>query len=107
MKAMVLNKLVPLLENPDPLELMNVPAPIPGDRELLLKVAACGVCHTELDEIEGRTPPPSLPLIPGHQVVGFIEQVGKKGHPVKSRRAGRSRLDIHLLREMRLLPVRS
>ena len=78
MKAMVLNKLVPLLENPHPLGLMNVPVPIPGDRELLLRVAACGVCHTELDEIEGRTPPPSLPLIPGHQVVGFIDQIGSQ-----------------------------
>jgi propanol-preferring alcohol dehydrogenase len=38
----------------------------------LLKVSACGVCHTELDEIEGRTPPPSLPVIPGHQVVGTV-----------------------------------
>jgi propanol-preferring alcohol dehydrogenase len=38
----------------------------------LIKISACGVCHTELDEIEGRTPPPALPVIPGHQVVGRI-----------------------------------
>ena len=78
MQAMVLKKLAPLQENPLPLEPLNVPVPVPGDRELRLKVAACGVCHTELDEIEGRTPPPKLPVIPGHQVVGFIDQVGKQ-----------------------------
>ncbi|MBW2153231.1 MAG: zinc-dependent alcohol dehydrogenase family protein, partial [Deltaproteobacteria bacterium] len=40
-------------------------------------VTACGVCHTELDEIEGRTPPPALPVIPGHQIVGRVVQTGK------------------------------
>jgi propanol-preferring alcohol dehydrogenase len=44
--------------------------------EILIKVSACGVCHTELDEIEGRTPPPHLPVIPGHQVVGTVVSVG-------------------------------
>jgi propanol-preferring alcohol dehydrogenase len=46
--------------------------------EILVRVTVCGVCHTELDEIEGRTPPPNLPLIPGHQVVGRIEARGEK-----------------------------
>lgn len=78
MRAMVLNKLAPLHENPHPLELMSLPVPVLGDRDLLLKVAVCGVCHTELDEIEGRTPPSKLPLIPGHQVVGTIEQTGRE-----------------------------
>jgi len=78
MKAMLLKKLVPLLENPHPLELMDVPVPTPADRDLLIRVAVCGVCHTELDEIEGRTPPMKLPLIPGHQVVGTIEQTGRE-----------------------------
>jgi len=40
-------------------------------------VAACGVCHTEIDEIEGRTPPPRLPVVPGHQIVGRIVEKGK------------------------------
>lgn len=48
--------------------------PEPGEGELLLKVSACGVCHTEIDEIEGRTPPPVYPVIPGHQVIGVIEE---------------------------------
>ena len=38
-------------------------------------MSACGVCHTELDEIEGRTPP-GLPVVPGHQVVGRVESRG-------------------------------
>jgi propanol-preferring alcohol dehydrogenase len=50
----------------------EIPVPRPGDRELLLRVHACGVCHTEIDEIEGRTPPARLPMIPGHQVVGTV-----------------------------------
>jgi propanol-preferring alcohol dehydrogenase len=76
MKAMVLKNLGDLHENKTPLELANLPVPVPGNGELLIKVAACGVCHTELDEIEGRTPPPELPLILGHQVVGFVHAVG-------------------------------
>ena len=44
----------------------------------MIRVSACGVCHTELDEIEGRTPPPELPVVPGHQVVGRVEQNGGK-----------------------------
>lgn len=73
MKAMVLSKLSHLAENPKPLELKKMPMPVPNAGEVLLKVSVCGVCHTELDEIEGRTPPPSLPVVPGHQVVGIIE----------------------------------
>ncbi|HVY54181.1 MAG TPA: zinc-dependent alcohol dehydrogenase family protein, partial [Thermodesulfobacteriota bacterium] len=44
--------------------------------EVLIRLSACGVCHTELDEIEGRTPPPRLPVIPGHQAVGIVEDTG-------------------------------
>ncbi len=76
MKAMVLRELCRLTENPTPLELMELPEPTPADEEILIKVSACGVCHTELDEIEGRTPPPRLPIILGHQVVGRVAAVG-------------------------------
>ncbi len=72
MKAMLLRQLTQLRENPAPLEPAEVPDPRPGPGEVLIEVAACGVCHTELDEIEGRTPPPRLPVIPGHQVVGRV-----------------------------------
>jgi propanol-preferring alcohol dehydrogenase len=77
MKAMILSKLGPLDKNPAPLTLGEVPEPIPNDNEVLIKVSVCGVCHTELDEIEGRTPPPRLPVILGHQVVGKVAAAGR------------------------------
>jgi propanol-preferring alcohol dehydrogenase len=76
MKAMVLNTICSLREIKHPLQLVEIPMPVPADHEILVRVAACGVCHTELDEIEGRTPPPHLPVIPGHQVVGVVEKLG-------------------------------
>ncbi|MGR9000223.1 MAG: zinc-dependent alcohol dehydrogenase family protein [Gammaproteobacteria bacterium] len=78
MKAMVLKRLCNLKENQTPLELMELPVPVAGEKEILLKVLTCGVCHTELDEIEGRTPPPRLPVVLGHQVIGRVEAVGSQ-----------------------------
>jgi len=83
MKAMVMTKICDLRENIIPLELRDVPKPRPAENELLLKVLTCGVCHTELDEIEGRTPPARLPVILGHQVVGRVEQAGGKAGQFK------------------------
>jgi propanol-preferring alcohol dehydrogenase len=76
MKAMELRKLGNLADVPEPLQLVELPEPVPGEGQVLLKVSACGVCHTELDEIEGRTPPPQLPVILGHQVIGRVEGWG-------------------------------
>lgn len=73
---MLLKKIVSLSENSAPLELAGVPIPSPESGEILIQVKSCGVCHTEMDEIEGRTPPPELPVIPGHQVVGEVEETG-------------------------------
>jgi len=78
MKAMVLNRVCSLVENKSPLEMADLPDPVPGDREVLVKVLTCGVCHTELDEIEGRTPPPRFPVVLGHEVVGRVEDRGKE-----------------------------
>lgn len=78
MKAMLLEQIAHLKDNPRPLALHQTSTPKPGPDEVLIKVSACGVCHTELDEIEGRTPPPRLPVILGHQVVG--EVVGRGNH---------------------------
>ena len=78
MKAMILKKLTDLEKNPAPLEMTDLPIPKPAEREILVKVTACGVCHTELDEIEGRTPPPKLPVVLGHQVVGRVVELGEK-----------------------------
>ncbi|MCL4529594.1 MAG: alcohol dehydrogenase catalytic domain-containing protein, partial [Chloroflexi bacterium] len=72
MKAMLLREIASLAKNPKPLTLDNLPEPKIGEGEILIRVTACGVCHTELDEIEGRTPPPRLPVVLGHQVVGTI-----------------------------------
>ncbi len=76
MKAMILDRLCRLDENPTPLQLVNLPEPVPGEHEILIRISACGVCHTELDEIEGRTPPPRLPVVLGHQVVGRVAALG-------------------------------
>ena len=73
---MVLASLGSMDANPEPLRLAEVPKPVPAAGEVLVKVSTCGVCHTELDEIEGRTPPPRLPVIPGHQAVGRIAALG-------------------------------
>jgi propanol-preferring alcohol dehydrogenase len=78
LKAMVLNKLCNLKKNEQPLELIEIPVPKPKVKEVLIKISACGVCHTELDEIEGRTPPPRLPIVLGHQVVGKVVETGRK-----------------------------
>lgn len=82
MKAMVLQQLGDLATHPTPLSLQHIPEPIPAEGEILIKVSTCGVCHTELDEIEGRTPPPELPVILGHQAVGTIEEGPQKGQRV-------------------------
>jgi propanol-preferring alcohol dehydrogenase len=63
--------------------LADLPVPDPQEREILVKVAVCGVCHTELDEIEGRTPPTKIPIIPGHQVVGRVEKRGRGAEKFK------------------------
>lgn len=77
MKAMVLEGISSFSENKTPLILRDMPLPEPANGEMLIRVSACGVCHTELDEIEGRTPPPVFPVIPGHQIVGRVERSGK------------------------------
>ena len=76
MKAMILNRIGAMTQNPNPLELADMPVPVPKEKEIRIRISACGVCHTELDEIEGRTPPPVLPVIPGHQIVGRVDANG-------------------------------
>lgn len=76
MKAMVLDRICDLSKNNKPLKESRLPVPELKERHVLVQVTACGVCHTELDEIEGRTPPPELPVVPGHQVVGRVAAKG-------------------------------
>lgn len=78
MKAMVLKQIYNLEEKQNPLELMDLPDPTLKEKEILVRVSACGICHTELDEIEGRTPPPRLPVVLGHQIVGRVEKAGSR-----------------------------
>lgn len=73
MKAMILNSISPIEK--EPLQWVDVPTPTPGPKEILVKVSACGICHTELDEIEGRLQP-DLPIILGHEIVGRVEGLG-------------------------------
>ena len=73
MKAMVLNKISPIEK--EPLKMMDLTDPVPGLKEILVKISACGICHTELDEIEGRLPP-RLPIVLGHQIVGRVKELG-------------------------------
>ncbi len=73
MKAMVLSETGPVEDRR--LAFVERPVPAPGAGEILVRVSVCGVCHTELDEIEGRLPP-RLPVGPGHQIVGSVEKAG-------------------------------
>jgi alcohol dehydrogenase, propanol-preferring len=77
MKAMVLPKVHDLKKERAPLSFEEVPEPEAVEKELLVKVSVCGVCRTDLDEIEGRTLPARFPVILGHQIVGRVERLGK------------------------------
>lgn len=74
MKAMVLH--APAAAESHPLRLQEIPEPQPGPGEVALEVVACGVCRTDLHTVEGEIPLPSLPLIPGHQVVAKVSALG-------------------------------
>ena len=76
MRAMVLPEISKVTPDSEPLELRELPIPEPGPGEIRLRILACGVCHTELDEIEGRTAPPELPVVLGHEVVGAVDAFG-------------------------------
>lgn len=74
MKAMVLRAIGPIEERP--LELVDLPMPEPGPGEFRVRVQTCGVCRTDLHVIEGDLPRHTLPIVPGHQVVGLVEKLG-------------------------------
>jgi len=80
MKAMVLRQIVDISQNASPLEFAELPIPIPGKHEIQIQVTTCGVCHTELDEIEGRSPPGAFPMILGHQIIGAVTKNGSGAH---------------------------
>lgn len=85
MRAMLLHETCDLTRHAAPLSPADLPVPEPASGEVRIKVSCCAVCHTELDEIEGRTPPPRYPVVPGHQVVGVVDALGEN---VKRHRPG-------------------
>ncbi len=74
MRAMVLDRIAPVVERP--LRLLELPDPEPGPGEIRVRVRTCGVCRTDLHVIEGDLPEHTLPIIPGHQVVGEVDSLG-------------------------------
>lgn len=70
---MVLQEISPVER--EPLRMVDLPVPTPRPKEILVRISVCGICHTELDEIEGRLPP-NLPIILGHEIVGSVEGLG-------------------------------
>ena len=78
MKSMMLTKISDLKTNKTPLSEVETEIPKINKNEALIKVSACAVCHTELDEIEGRIRPINLPVIPGHQIVGKVVETGSE-----------------------------
>jgi len=74
MRAWILNSPGPI-EN-EPIRIAEAADPEPGEGELRIRVIACGICHTDLHEIEGELKLPKLPLTPGHQVAGKVDKIG-------------------------------
>src|SRR3954465_15925993 len=82
MRAMV-------LESPGrPLEPRDMPVPEPGPGELLIEVSVCAVCRTDLHIVDGELPDPKLPLVPGHQIVGILDEVGEGAEVEPGSRGG-------------------
>ncbi len=75
MKAMVLDDIAPI--ETAPLRLVELPDPSPGPGEVRLQVRCCAVCRTDLHVIEGELPRHTLPIIPGHQIVGVVDALGR------------------------------
>ncbi len=72
MRAMVLDSIG------SPLRSDDVRVPAPGAEQVLIRVSACGVCRTDLHVVDGELKDPKLPLIPGHQIVGTVEETGER-----------------------------
>ena len=71
-----------VLDGPgEPLREAELPAPEPGPGQVLVEVAACGVCRTDLHVVDGELPDPKLPLVPGHQIVGRVVRGGSRFAP--------------------------
>jgi propanol-preferring alcohol dehydrogenase len=74
MRAMTLDRPAPVETNP--LHLAEIPPPVPGSGEVLVRVRTCGVCRTDLHVTEGELPPKRPRIVPGHEAVGVVERLG-------------------------------
>ena len=81
---MLLHEPSRLVDGSSPLEAADVAVPVPGRRDVLVRVSVCGVCRTDLDIVEGRLTAPHYPVIPGHQVVGHVAGVGDEVSDLRS-----------------------
>jgi len=84
MKSMVLKKATDLKIDKNPLSYVEVEIPKIGVNEVLIKISVCGICHTELDEIEGRIEPINFPIILGHQIIGRVIKIGAEVKKLKN-----------------------
>jgi len=68
-----------ILDTPGkPLRVANLPIPTPNPQQVLIRIRACGICRTDLHIVDGELKQPKLPLVPGHQIVGIIAEVGEQ-----------------------------
>src|SRR5215467_11370819 len=74
MRAMLLETAGPVEQNP--LREAELPIPQPGPGQVRVRVRTCGLCHTDLHTVEGDLPPHKRPVVPGHQIVGIVDQLG-------------------------------
>lgn len=81
MRALLLEK-HSLIEN-NPLQLKEIDEPSLSEEELLVKITACGICHTDLHVVEGELEGGKLPVVPGHQIVGRVVKLGKNVRKIK------------------------
>jgi propanol-preferring alcohol dehydrogenase len=82
MKAVILEKPAPVEDKP--LKITDLPVPDPEPGRVLVKVHACGICHTDLHQVEGELPLHKCPVIPGHQIVGTVIETGKNVEKIKT-----------------------
>lgn len=76
MKAYIIEKPSPIGSRP--LRLVDIPRPVPAEGEILIRVKACGICRTDLHVAEGDLPQRLVPVIPGHQIVGIVEEMSEQ-----------------------------
>jgi propanol-preferring alcohol dehydrogenase len=81
MRAMQLE--APRAVEDSPLRLVEMPTPVPGPGEVRVQIRCCGVCHTDLHVVEGDLSLPTLPVVPGHQIVGLVDARGSGVHRLK------------------------